>query len=298
MIDSDFRIVCFGEVLFDVFPDYRKIGGAPLNVAYRLASYGIRTSIISRVGDDLLGAEIIDFVNESGIAVDCIQKDTTLSTGEVIVTLDEDKNAQYTIKYPVAWDKIEMHETAIAAVKESDAFVFGSLACRDAVSLKTLLELLKWARYKIFDVNIRKPFYSKKLLLNLLFLSDFVKFNEGELLEVAVLLGVEKKSMEEQIHSIGALTTTQTICVTRGAEGAVLYFENEFYYNNGYVVEVVDTVGSGDSFLAALVHQLLLKNKPQVALDYACAVGAVVVQKQGANPLVSEEEVRSRLNFF
>ena len=156
------NIACFGEVLFDVFPSHRKIGGAPLNVGVRMASLGMNVQIISRIGADEIGKELLSFVKENGISTDTIQVDSSFATGEVIVQLDEKGSASYTINYPVAWDKIEATLQAEEAVLKANALVFGSLVCRDSVSYQSLLKLIKIAAYKVFDVNLRAPFYTKE----------------------------------------------------------------------------------------------------------------------------------------
>ena len=171
-------IICFGEVLFDIFPTHTKIGGAPLNVAFRLSTLGISTQIISRIGNDILGKQVLAFLENNNIGTSAIQIDNTLSTGQVAVVLNDKGSATYTINYPVAWDKIESNSNVEQATKNASALVFGSLACRDAVSYQTLKILLQFANYKIFDINLRTPFYSKELLLDLMNISDFIKINK------------------------------------------------------------------------------------------------------------------------
>lgn len=280
------KIICFGEVLFDVFPTHRKIGGAPLNVALRMASLGINAQIISRVGNDEIGKELLHFIEENGVATDTIQVDENLSTGEVIVQLNDKGSASYTINYPVAWDKIEVTSVAKNAIANADAMVFGSLVCRDLVSHQTLLDLMNLAKYKIFDVNLRAPFYTKELLIELMNKADFIKFNDDELYEISEYMNSPYHSLEQNIHFIAEQTNTKHICVTKGSHGAVLYYNDNMYYNSGYKIEVADTVGAGDSFLAGLLTQLLTGNDAQFAINYACALGALVAQKEGANPKI------------
>ena len=280
------KIICFGEVLFDVFPTHRKIGGAPLNVALRMASLGINAQIISRVGNDEIGKELLHFIKENGVATDTIQVDENLSTGEVIVQLNDKGSASYTINYPVAWDKIEVTSVAKNAIANADAMVFGSLVCRDLVSHQTLLDLMNLAKYKIFDVNLRAPFYTKELLSELMNKADFIKFNDDELYEISEYMNSPYNSLEQNIHFIAEQTNTKHICVTKGSHGAVLYYNDTMYYNSGYKIEVADTVGAGDSFLAGLLTQLLTGNDTQFAINYACALGALVAQKEGANPKI------------
>ena len=290
------KVVCFGEVLFDVFPNHKKIGGAPLNVALRLASLGANTQIISRIGNDAIGKELLHFIEDNNVPTTTIQVDSSFNTGEVIVKLDAKGSASYTINYPVAWDKIEVTPEAINAVKNADALVFGSLVCRDDVSYQTLLSLIEIAKYKIFDVNLRVPFYTKEILLNLMHHADFIKFNDDELFEISEYLNSPFNSLEQNILFISEKTNTKHICVTKGSHGAVLYFNEKMYYNSGYKIKLADTVGAGDSFLAGLLSKLLSGNSPQEAINFGCAVGALVAQEKGANPVILIETITNFIN--
>jgi fructokinase len=290
------KIVCFGEVLWDVLPTEKIAGGAPMNVSIRLQSLGIETQMISKIGNDHLGKELISIIKDKNVATDLIQVDEQLSTGEVLVHLDEKGSATYDIVYPSAWDKIELNEQNINAVKEADAFVYGSLACRDEVSRTTLLSLMNVAKYKVFDINIRPPFYSISLLEELMKGSDFIKLNDDELLEVAEQLGSNSKDIETNILFLSEHTSTKSICVTKGKDGAILYIENQFYSDNGFEVNVADTIGAGDSFLAALLSKVVYTKEYQKAVTFGCAVGALVASHKGANPVISDDEINSLLN--
>ncbi|MBU3012941.1 carbohydrate kinase [Polaribacter vadi] len=285
------KIVCFGEVLWDVFPTHKKIGGAPLNVAIRLQSFGNNVTMISAIGNDELGKPILDFINENGINSKFIQVLNDFSTGEVAVTLDKKGGATYKIIHPKAWDKIAFTTEISEVVKEADAFVFGSLINRDEVSKNTLYQLLDFAKYAIFDVNLRAPFYTKEILVELMQKANFIKFNDDELYEISAFLGSTFSNLEQNIHFISEKTNTKHICVTKGEHGAVLLYNNELFYNSGYKIKVKDTVGSGDSFLASLTSKLINGSTPQKAIDFACAVGALVAQSEGANPIISEKEI-------
>ena len=166
------------------------------------------------------------------------------------------------------------------------------------VSKNTLAALLNVAKYKIFDVNLRSPHYAKKTIVDLMQTADFIKFNDDELNEICEDLNSNKKSLEQNIKFISKETNTPTVCVTLGSHGAVLYANNTFYYNCGFKVNVVDTVGSGDSFLASLVIKLLNGEDPQYALNHACAIGAIVAQSEGANPVILQSEIDEFLSGF
>ena len=285
------KIVCFGEVLWDVFPTHKKIGGAPLNVAVRLKSFKNDVAMVSAIGNDELGKLILNYINDLKINADAVAILEDYTTGEVAVTLNEKGAATYEIVHPKAWDKIPLTTAAATLVKQADAFVFGSLITRDAISKNTLYQLLKLAKYAIFDVNLRAPFYTKEILVDLMYKADFIKLNDDELYEISAFLGSPFHNLEQNIHFISEKTKTAHICVTKGEHGAVLLYNNALFYNSGYKIKVVDTVGSGDSFLASLISQLINGSAPQKAIDFACAVGALVAQNEGANPIITENEV-------
>lgn len=284
--------VCYGEVLWDVFPTHKKIGGAPLNVALRMNSMGVKTNMISRVGTDSNGDEIVSFLKENELNVDEIQIGQEYKTGVVNVMINEKGNAYYDIAYPSAWDKIEKTEGMENLITQADVFVFGSLASRDEVSRETLFSLLNMAKYKVLDANLRAPYYTNEVLTSLMLQADFIKLNDEELREISSALDSPYNSFEQNIKFIAEKTNTKQLCVTKGEYGAVLYYNGKFYYNSGYFVKVVDTVGAGDSFLASLLLRLLRGKSPQKALNYACAVGALVAGQEGANPKISGQEIK------
>ncbi|HJS01308.1 MAG TPA: carbohydrate kinase [Flavobacterium sp.] len=295
---KELKAVCYGEILFDVFLEHKKIGGAPLNVATRLKALGGDVSMISAVGEDKDGEELVNYLNALSINTSGVEVNKNYPTGIVNVILNEKGNASYDIHYPSAWDKIATSTLNKLIVEQADFLVYGSLSCRDAVSKKTLLDLLAVAKYKIFDVNLRVPHYTKNNVLDLLNAADFIKFNDEELYEICQGLGSEIKSLEQNIKFIAEKTNTETICVTLGAHGAILYYNEKFYRNSGFKVNVVDTVGSGDSFLASLIIKLLSGNDPQYAINFASAIGAIVAQHEGANPVIDPSEIKEFLSGF
>ena len=291
------RVSCFGEILWDVFPTYRRIGGAPLNVALRLHRLGAEVSMISRLGKDPNGSEILGFLKKQGLKADLLQLDENLPTGTVDVHLDERRTATYTINEPVAWDAIESSAEIRNAVTGSDALIFGSLVCRSRESEDTLLSLIDLCSFRIFDLNLRPPHYDLDKIVSLMHKADLIKMNDEEIEEVCAYLGLPGKTTTERIRSLsGVLRPNTTLCVTKGAEGAEVMHGNLLYVNPGYKVEVADTVGAGDSFLATLSFLLLGGSDSQKALDTAFAMGSLVAAKEGANPIVSQEEIDKMLN--
>ena len=289
---SSLSAVCYGEVLWDIFPTHKKIGGAPLNVALRMNSMGVKTNMISRVGADENGDGIVSYLNDHEISIDLIQTTNEYKTGAVQVMINEKGNASYDIQYPAAWDKIEQTDRMDKLTTEADVFVFGSLASRDEVSRETLFSLLDKAQYKVLDANLRAPYYTKEIIYSLMLKADFIKLNDEELREISNQMDSPYNSFEQNMKFIAEKTNTKQLCVTKGEYGAVLYYDGKFYYNSGYFVKVVDTVGAGDSFLASLLLRLLRGKSPQKSLNYACAVGALVASQEGANPKISGKEIK------
>jgi len=154
------KAVAYGEVLWDVFPDKKKIGGAPLNVALRMKTLGCNVAMISCVGKDKDGKDIINHVQQLGLDTAAIMQSEEFPTGLVEVILNETGSASYVINYPSAWDKIVLNDSAKGLVDKADVLIYGSLVCRDEVSRRSLEELLQTNAYKVFDVNLRKPHYT------------------------------------------------------------------------------------------------------------------------------------------
>lgn len=294
---KNLKAVAYGEVLWDVFPTHKKIGGAPLNVALRMKSFGVESAIISKVGSDADGQEIVSFLSEKGIGTNTIQISEEYKTGVVNVMINEKGNASYDILYPSAWDKIAMSEHIKKKVSDADVFIFGSLICRDEESRLTLNALLAEAKYKVFDVNLRAPYYTTDVLIDLMMKADFIKLNDEELFEISRKLDSPYNSFEQNIKFIADKTNSNQVCVTKGAFGAVLYYNEKFYYNSGYFIKVMDTVGAGDSFLASLIVRLLRGKSPQKSLNYACAIGALVAGEEGANPRITEKVIKDYMKI-
>lgn len=290
------NIVCFGEVLWDVFPKHKKIGGAPLNVALRLQSFQNEVALISCLGDDKLGNELLLELQKHRISSLYIQKIKAYKTSTVAISLDKNGSASYFINHPCAWDNIQVNDKLNSLVKSSEAFIFGSLIARSNTSRNTLLKLLTFSKLSVFDVNLRPPHYDINSIQVLMNAANFIKFNDDELKEISMSLGYQSASIEQTILFIAKKTNTTSIAVTLGSKGAILFFEERFFYCKGYQVEVADTVGSGDSFLATLIDVLLKRKDPQLAIDKACAVGALVAKSSGANPMISKVEIDAIMN--
>jgi fructokinase len=290
------KVVCFGEILWDLFPGDRKPGGAPMNVAFHLKKLGVEPQLITAVGKDQNGASLLDHLSKNGISSGSVQQ-SVLPTGTVDVQLDQEGKASYRINSPVAWDTIQYDPRWEEAVKGADALVFGTLACRNEVSRKTLLRLLKSASLRILDMNLRPPHFETEILNELLHQTDMLKINDEELLYLKTSFnqpGADLKTLEY----IGREFSIRSICVTMGAKGALLWTADRVTYHPGYRITVKDTVGSGDAFLAAFIHGLLNGYPHEQILRRANATGAVVAGKSGATPDYSEKEMQTLLSGY
>lgn len=284
------NIVCFGEILWDLLPTGKVAGGAPMNVAFHANQLGIAAQMISKVGKDKLGKHLIDLLNQKGVDTTLVQTDDIYSTGTVKVTLDAKGSPSYEIVAPVAWDFIHANTANKTAVQTADAFVFGSLAARNETTRNTLLELLKLAKLKVFDVNLRSPFYTKLLLTQLLHQADIVKMNDEELEIIGGWLDINDTEAETAIK-VKNYFNLQQLIVTRGARGARIFNKEGMISSQGITIQVQDSIGSGDSFLAAFLSKLLQGEVPEKCLQFASATGAYVATKKGGTPEFSEAQI-------
>jgi fructokinase len=298
-MDETSRILSFGEILWDVLPEKKMPGGAPMNVALHLHKLGLNVSFLSRIGKDIYGKELREFIESARLGDYILQEDDQHETGQVKVDLTDSNDPQYDIVFPSAWDYIEYTEQLDQRVKNSDMIIYGSLASRGERSRETLLQILdQHVAYHVFDVNLRTPYYSKERVHLLMDRADLVKMNEVEL-EILSEWFVEdtgEKQEKTRLEILRSLFDLSVICVTRGAKGASMLFHGEYFQHPGFVVSVKDTIGSGDAFLGGLVYGLLHQNDPSYILKYASATGAVVASKAGANPLFDKGEIHQLIN--
>lgn len=289
-------VICFGEVLWDMLPTGQKPGGAPLNVAIHLKQQGQIPIIISKIGNDNEGKRLLHYLNNAGLNNEYIEIDPVLPTGKVLVQLDRNKNATYKICEPVAWDNIMIDEPIENRLAEANLIIFGSLASRNLRTRETLFHLLDQLNVKrLCDVNLRPPYDKKEVVEELLKRSDFIKLNEDEM-KVFARWNAFDGSEKVIIQQISDYYSCSSVCVTRGKNGAIFYYQNRFYEHPGFFVETIDTIGAGDSFLASLVSALIKNNSPEKALEKACATGALVTSRIGAVPLYSSLDIDEIIN--
>jgi fructokinase len=290
----------FGEILWDCLPSGRHAGGAPFNVAAHLAQLGASVSLISAVGKDLLGDEILEVAGHKGVNVEFVTRARVgLATGTVLVTVDASGNATYELVQPAAWDEIRVPARVLTAVGKSRAFTFGSLAGRSPYNLEQLDRLLDVeGPLKFFDVNLRPPFADPPLVMELAKRADVLKLNDGEVGRLAswILTGdaaADTPRTDDDIAAACALlaraTNAARICVTMAEQGAALWEGDTLVTAPAPQVEVKDTVGAGDAFMAGLMMGLTFGSNPETVLRNACRLGAFVASHNGATPLLPNE---------
>jgi fructokinase len=287
-------IVCFGETLWDVLPTGRQPGGAPFNVAVHLHQFGQPVQLISRVGQDDLGSELLGFLQSKGVDTALVQRSPTHLTGVVKANLDNSHEVTYKIVEPVAWDYVQYAPELKEAVANAAMLVYGSLAARRPDTRETLYQLLPSARYRVFDVNLRPPHYTRAVVENLLRQADMAKLNEHELAEITEWVGLpadEATALPWLAEHYGL----QAVCVTKGGDGATLWVANQLFTHHSFPIEVKDTIGSGDAFLAALLAGWQAKLPPADCLRRACAAGGLVASHQGATPALTPADVDAML---
>lgn len=265
-----------------------------MNVAYHLNHLGIDSTLISKVGSDQNGEDLLKFINEKGLSTEFCQKDAVYNTSTVEVSIGADHEVSYEIVAPVAWDFIVPEDRLENLVSLADALVFGSLAVRNSVSFKTLQTLLEKARYRVFDVNLREPHFTKEVIALLLHQTDLLKLNIHELILISAWFGTTCQSEWERIKVLQELFGIKEIVVTKGVAGATYYTAEAQRNYPAFPVEVNDTVGSGDSFLAAFLSEKLRNKDIHESLNSASALGAYVTTQAGACP----EYKRDDLNRF
>ncbi len=290
-------IICYGEILYDIFPNKRLIGGAPFNVVQKIHSLNHPCILVSRVGNDSDGKKAISFLQDQNIPTDFIQMDKKFATRRVKVELNNG-HPRYHILPNVAWDYIEYSNNLKHLVSKSKAFIFGSLSSRNIQSRQTLTKLLSLAKNNIFDINLRAPYYNQCLIKALIEKTNFLKCNDQELKILGRYYRLTTRNLNSQIKELIHKTSLRHICVTLGSAGAILYFNQRFYSDNGFQINPLDTVGAGDSFLGTLIHGLYANSDmpPQKVLERANAMGALVASKSGANPIINQNEIHQLID--
>lgn len=284
--ENSFTLAGLGEILWDILPAGKQLGGAPANFAYHAQALGAKGVVVSCVGDDELGKEILSRLG--GLGLDCrfIAVDKAHPTGTVTVKLDENGKADFTIHENVAWDFIPLDAGLLELAAQTDAVCFGSLCQRWEVSRNTVRRFLQATKpdcIRVLDINIRQSYYNKDIVHTMLQVSDVLKLNDEELPVVAELL--DMTGSETNIFSqLTERYSLRLIALTRGASGSRLYAQGEDSNHPGFPAQVADTVGAGDSFTAAMTLGLLQGKELDRINEDANRVASYVCTQSGATP--------------
>ena len=290
-------VVGLGELLWDLFPAGKQLGGAPANFAYITNILGDDGIPARRVGDDALGGEALQRLAQSGLRTDLVQHDRVHPTGTVKVAMNGGQH-QFEIRENVAWDFLEWNEDWAELASEADAVCFGSLAQRSPASRATIFRFLNTTRaeaVRVFDVNLRQNFYSKEILEQSMKLATIVKMNHEELPKIARLFGITTRAERDGAREMLSLYGLKLVCITRGNCGSLLVSAEECSQHAGFKVKVIDTVGAGDAFTAALVHGYLRGRSLDEINETANRVGAWVASQSGGMPRIRDEGLQQML---
>ncbi|MGE3311281.1 MAG: carbohydrate kinase [Limisphaerales bacterium] len=285
------RLVGLGEVLWDLLPGGRKLGGAPANFAYHAAALGADSHVVSRVGRDAAGHDLLQRLVELGLPTDGIETDPTAPTGTVGVEMGADGHPVYTIHENVAWDRLSGETVGRRAVASADAVCVGTLAQRGDVSRRTIRGLLsstKPGALRVFDVNLRQHFHSKEVIEETLGITNILKVNESELPRIADLFDINGDD-RVRIHQLALRFDLRAVAFTRGERGSLIYSEGRWSELPGKPIRIVDTVGAGDSFTAAMTLGLLAGWDLDEVHVMAASVATHVCSQPGATPPMPSE---------
>ena len=280
-------ILSIGEILWDILPSGRKPGGAPANFAFHCMQLGADARLLSRVGNDELGRELIEFYRSLGLSTDFIDTDPTAPTSTVDVELTADGQPKFTIRENVAWDNIEVTESAVQFAQTADAVCFGSLAARTKTTFQTIQNLVsqtKPSALRVFDVNLREPFVEGGVIKTLLGLANVLKLNDAELTRMASMFNVPGNTVEKHVDWFINQYNLKILIMTCGAQGSRIFADGKEYFCQSRSIEVVDTVGAGDAFTATVVVGLLSGWSMNTIHERANAVAAFVCTQNGATP--------------
>jgi fructokinase len=286
-----FKLVGIGEVLWDLLPGGRQLGGAPANFVCHACALGAEARLISRVGNDALGREALDRLEKLGVPTDCIEVDPKLPTGTVSVEVTPDGQPRFQIHENVAWDALSGEAGGQAAVAAAAAVCFGTLAQRREPSRATIRSLVAAAppaALRILDVNLRQDFYSREIIEESMALANVLKVNDAELPRLAEIF---QQSGDEraQIEALARRFSLRCVACTRGARGSLLFSGGSWSDHPGTRTNVVDTVGAGDAFSAAMTLGLLSGWSLNEINRLANDVAAYVCSQPGATPELPEQ---------
>ena len=285
-------VVGMGEALWDVLPEGKKIGGAPANFAYHVSQFGLPSCVVSAVGEDALGKEIIENFTSKGL--NQLIAEVPYPTGTVQVEIDQAGVPQYEIKENVAWDNIPYTAHLESLAERTKAVCFGSLAQRNVVSRNTINRFLDAMPQDddslvVFDVNLRQGFYNKEILCNSMKRCNILKINDEELVTVSRMFGYPGIDLQDKCWILLGKYNLKMLILTCGINGSYVFTPGNVSFQPTPKVEVADTVGAGDSFTAAFIASLLKGKNVAEAHSRAVQTSAYVCTKKGAMPILPSD---------
>ncbi len=285
-------VVGMGEALWDVLPEGKKIGGAPANFAYHVSQFGLPSCVVSAVGEDALGKEIVDNFTSKGL--NQLIAEVPYPTGTVQVEIDQAGVPQYEIKENVAWDNIPYTAHLESLAEKTRAVCFGSLAQRNVVSRNTINRFLDAMPQNddtlvVFDVNLRQGFYNKEILCNSMKRCNILKINDEELVTVSRMFGYPGIDLQDKCWILLGKYNLKMLILTCGINGSYVFTPGNVSFQPTPKVEVADTVGAGDSFTAAFISSILKGKSLAEAHSLAVQTSAFVCTRKGAMPILPEE---------
>jgi fructokinase len=292
-------MIGLGEVLWDLLPSGKVLGGAPANFAYMTNVLGDEGIVASRVGSDDLGREAYRLMEKLGVCTSYLQHDVTHETGTATVKIGAGGQPTFTIKEPVAWDFLQWTASWEELSARADVICFGTLAQRSLESAAAIDHFLQSAperALRICDANLRQSFFNKDVLWKSFRHAQIVKLNEQELLQVSCLLKLGKGSEQALAQRLRNECDLKLICITRGAQGSLLVSEDEMVEHKGFRVKVADAVGAGDAFTACLAHHYLRGHSLLEISEAANRFAAWVATQVGATPLIQRTQLQNILN--
>ncbi len=288
------KIVAFGEVVWDMLPNGKVLGGTPLNLVFRCNSFGEEGYLLSRIGDDALGHAALRRLHELGISDENVQVDSEFPTGTVDITFDEKKESVYNVTLDVAFDHIEFSAEALKLARNANCLFFGLLPQRFGISKNTIRELINESpdSLKFFDLKLFEHFFDVKVVENLLQSANVVRIKEKEMAFLSEKLGIEFTNLVEFGDRLCEKYKVDLVLVTRGQNGVFAYDKKlGAFMDSGYKIKMKDNIGSGMAFSAGFLH-LYLNGKPiQEALQFGNAAGALNATLRGATTFFDKNDV-------
>lgn len=288
------KIVAFGELVWDVFPDGRKMGGAPVNLVYRVNTLGDQGLLVTRVGDDQEGADALKMLDKLVISRDYVQVDAQYHTGTALVKVGSEGRPDYQIAGDLAFDHIEVTPQMLVLASEADCISFGTLVQRSAISGQALRQLMAAApgALKMLDLRLRKNCYTRQIADESLRMANVLRVKENELYLLKNLLGLFEYESRGLAGELVSEYDLDVVLVTRSKAGAFGLARSGTYFEDpGYVIDLIDTVGAGVAFSAGFLHVYLEDKDPEAALRFGNAAGALTAETHGATIPISKKQI-------